>query len=107
MDKQQEETLAKHLGEEVVFGIRPEHIVDRRLLPDASPDAVMKTKIDVAEPLGYEIFLYLVPQLKLGEGTFIARMGPETWARPGQELDVVFDMTKVHVFEKESGLAII
>ncbi len=107
MDKQKKEALAKHLGEEVVFGIRPEHIVDRRLVPDAPPDAVMSTKIDVAEPLGNEVFLYLVPQLKLGEGTFIARMGPETWARPGQEFDVVFDMTKVHVFEKESGLTIV
>ena len=107
MDKQKKEALAKHLGEEVVFGIRPEHIVDRRLVPDAPPDAVMKTKIDVAEPLGNEVFLYLVPQLKLGEGTFIARMGPETWARPGQDFEVVFDMTKVHVFEKESGLTII
>ena len=107
IDEQRGKALAKHLGEEAVFGIRPEHIVDRRLAPDAPPDAVMKTTIDVAEPLGNEIFLYLVPQLKLGEGTFIARMGPETWARPGEELEVVFDMTKVHVFEKESGLAIV
>lgn len=107
MDKQKEQALAKHLGEEVVFGIRPEHIVDRRLVPDAPPDAVIRTKIDVAEPLGNEVFLYLVPQLKLGEGTFIARMGPETWARPGQDFEVVFDMTKVHVFEKESGLTIV
>ena len=107
MDKEKEKTLAKHLGEEVVFGIRPEHIVDRRLMPDAPPDAVMKTKIDVAEPLGNEIFLYLVPQLKLGEGSFIARMGPETWARPGQDFEVVFDMKKIHVFLKETGLAIV
>ena len=107
MDEHKGKALAKHLGEEVVFGIRPEHIVDRRLLPDAPPDAVVKTTIDVAEPLGNEVFLYLVPPLNLGEKIFIARMGPETWARPGQELDVVFDMTKVHVFEKESGLAIV
>jgi multiple sugar transport system ATP-binding protein len=82
MDEAKREALAKHLGEDVVFGIRP-------------------------EPLGNEIFLYLVPKLKLGEGSFIARMGPETWARPGQDFDVVFDVTKVHVFEKESGLAIV
>ncbi len=76
-------------------------------MPDASPDAVVKTKIDVVEPLGNEIFLYLAPQLQLGEGSFIARMGPETWARPGQDFEVVFDLTKVHVFEKESGRAIV
>ena len=107
MDEAKREALEKHLGEEVVFGIRPEHIVDRRLMPDAPPDAVMKTKIDVVEPLGNEVFLYLVPQLKLGEESFMARMGPETWVRPGQEFDVVFDVTKVHVFEKESGKAIV
>ncbi len=81
LDAAKREVLAKHIGEEVVFGIRPEHIVDRRLMPDASADAVMKTKIDVVEPLGNEIFLYLVPQLKLGDGSFMSRMGPETWAR--------------------------
>ena len=107
LDPAKREALAKHIGEEVVFGIRPEHIVDRRLMPDASPDAVMKTKIDVVEPLGNELFLYLVPQLKLGEGSFMARMGPETWARPGQDFEVVFDVTKVHVFEKETELAIV
>ncbi|MFQ5879016.1 MAG: glycerol-3-phosphate ABC transporter ATP-binding protein, partial [Dehalococcoidia bacterium] len=107
MDKEKEKALAKHLGEDVVFGVRPEHIVDRRLVPDAPPDAVVKTKIDVVEPLGNEIFLYLVPQLRLGEGSFIARMGPETWARPGQDFDVIFDVTKVHVFERETGKVII
>jgi multiple sugar transport system ATP-binding protein len=107
MDKAKEEALAKHLGEEVVFGVRPEHIVDRRLVPDAPEDAVVKTKIDVVEPLGNEIFLYLVPQFKLGEGPFIARMGPETSARPEQEFDVVFDVTKVHVFEKKTGKTIV
>jgi len=107
MDKDKETVLAKHLGEEVTFGIRPEHIVDRRLMPDAPAEAVVKTKIDVMEPLGNEIFLYLVPQLKLGGGSFIARMGPETWARPGQEFDVVFDVRKVHVFEKDTGQAIV
>ncbi|MFQ6019907.1 MAG: glycerol-3-phosphate ABC transporter ATP-binding protein, partial [Dehalococcoidia bacterium] len=107
MDKEKEAALAKHLGEEAVFGIRPEHIVDRRLVPDAPLDIVVKTKIDVVEPLGNEIFLYLVPQLRLEEGVFIARMGPETWARPGQDFEVIFDVTKVHVFEKETGEAII
>ncbi|MFQ5878893.1 MAG: ABC transporter ATP-binding protein [Dehalococcoidia bacterium] len=107
LDSGKQEALAKHMGEEVVFGIRPEHVVDRRLVPDAPLDTVVKTRIDVVEPLGNEIFLYLVPQLRLGEGTFIARMGPETWARPGQEFDVVFDVSKAHVFEKGSGEAII
>ncbi len=76
-------------------------------MTDAPSEAVVKTKIDVMEPMGNEIFLYLVPQLKLGEGSFVARMGPETWARPGQDFEVVFDMTKVHIFEKETGLAIV
>lgn len=107
VDKSHEETLAKHVNKEVVFGIRPEHIVDRRLIENAPADNTVKAKIDVVEPLGNEIFLYLVPQLSLGEGSFIARMGPETWVRPGQEFDVVFDMAKSHIFDKETGKAIV
>ena len=107
LDKQHESELAKHLGEPVVLGIRPEHIVDRRLLSDGSEANVVNTRIDVVEPLGNETFLYLVPLLGLGGSTFVARMGPETYAQPGQECEVVFDVTKAHVFEKESGQAIV
>ena len=106
-DSRQEAALAKHLGEDVVFGVRPEQIVDCRLLPDAPSQNVLKTRIDVVEPLGNETFLYLVPILTVGQTTFIARMGPETHARPGEDCEVVFDTTKAHVFAKEGERAII
>jgi len=99
--------LEKHVGQQVVFGIRPEHIVDRRLLVDVAPGTTVETTIDVVEPLGNETFLYLVPKLKMGEGTFIARMGPETGARPRAPLEVAFDMERAHVFEQESGVTIV
>ncbi len=107
LDRQHEPELAKHLGKSVVLGIRPEHIVDRRLLSDEPRENVVNTRIDVVEPLGNETFLYLAPILGLGGSTFVARMGPETHVQPGQECEVVFDMAKAHVFEKESGQAIV
>ena len=106
LDKSREEAHARHMGEQVVLGIRPEHIVDRRLLSDGPAENVVNTKIDVVEPLGNETFLYLVPVLGLGQASFVARMGPDIDVQPGQNCEVVFDVTRAHLFEKESGLAI-
>ncbi len=107
VDAQHREALAKHLGKAVVFGIRPEHIADRRDRPEGPQDTVVETRVDVLEHLGNETLLYLVPLLVREQPVFIARMGPDSFARPGHEFEVVLDMRKAHVFEKESGQAII
>lgn len=45
--------------------------------------------------MGNEIFLYLL----MGEKPFLARVDPRTKARPGQEIQVVFNMAKMHAFD--------
>ena len=107
LDRHREDALAKHLGEVVTFGIRPEHIADRRLLPDGSMDSAVQAQVDVVERLGNETLLYLVSAGASERRTFIARMDPEVDARPGQPFEAVFDVGKAHLFEKESGLAIV
>jgi multiple sugar transport system ATP-binding protein len=91
------------VGEPVVFGIRPEHLTDRRLQPDGSADNVLKARVDVVEPLGNETLLYLAALQAPEEPVFIARVSADSPARPGEAFEAVVDITKAHVFEKRTG----
>ncbi|KPJ48914.1 MAG: hypothetical protein AMJ38_04310, partial [Dehalococcoidia bacterium DG_22] len=93
--------LLPYQGKEVIFGIRPENICD----PECQPltiEAPVKAMVDVTEVMGSEIFLHLVADGKL----FLARVDPRTKARPGQEIQLSFDMTRMHVFDPETEKAI-
>jgi multiple sugar transport system ATP-binding protein len=45
--------------------------------------------------------------LTVGQHTLIATVDAESGAREGDTLDVVFDVDKAHVFDKESGNTIV
>ncbi len=89
------------MGKEIIFGIRPEHIHDPQFAPPGITAARVETRVDVTEPMGNEVFLYLVT----GEHTFIARVDPRTRARMGDRLEVSFDMSQIHVFDRDTQVA--
>jgi len=84
---------------EVVLGVRPENI---NVIEDATGSAA-NIKVDVVEPLGNEIILYLLA----AEQPFVARVDPTHRATPGQNVAVSFDLDKVHVFDKEQEKALV
>jgi multiple sugar transport system ATP-binding protein len=86
-----------------VFGIRPEDIYDRLFAQMTRPNATVTARVEVKEPMGSDLFLYLT----VGGRTFHARMSPATKVEVGGLLDLYFDMGKMHLFEKASGRAII
>jgi len=63
---------------------------------------VFQAQVEVLEPLGAEVHLYL----KAGPHQITARVGPVTAARPGDHIPVALRMDKVHTFDKETGAAI-
>ena len=94
---------APHAGKEVVFGIRPENLHDRLFAQTVRPDSTVPAKVEVKESMGSDLFLYL----KVGDRTVHARMSPATKVDVGSTLDVYFDMTKMHLFEKGTGASIL
>jgi ABC-type sugar transport system ATPase subunit len=52
------------------------------------------------EPLGSEVMV----ELNAGDYTFVARLDPDTSARPMQEMAVYFDMNRFHLFDAETGM---
>ncbi|MCH4033510.1 MAG: sn-glycerol-3-phosphate ABC transporter ATP-binding protein UgpC [Lachnospiraceae bacterium] len=86
-----------YAGKTVIMGIRPEDIYDD---DDRMQKAAIefKTKINVYELLGAEVFLYF----DIAGTPVTARVDPKTTARPGSVIDFTLDTEKIHVFDKET-----
>ena len=93
----QRTAYAKHLGNEVVLGMRPEDIYDPDFVPHTvSAVAQASTTVDVMQPLGSEVDLYLLA----GDESFIARVDPRTRAEANRPYQIVFDMSRMHIFDR-------
>jgi len=91
--------LGPYINKEVVFGIRPEDIIDAEFYPgEITDDNSVVAMVDVTEPLGSEVLVYL----SFGEAMATAKLDPHTRAADGENLKVVFAMHKMHLFDKET-----
>ncbi len=89
-------------GKTVVVGIRPEDVHDDPDFIAANPGSVITSKIKVYELLGAEVFLYFDV-----EGTqMTARVNPRTELRTGDDAKFALDMSRIHIFDKETELTI-
>lgn len=87
--------IASYRDQEVIFGIRPEDIYDKIFAQDARPEFTITATVDIVEPMGSEIYLYL----NAGNNTFVARVSNQDTATVNQDLQIVFDMSKAHFFD--------
>jgi multiple sugar transport system ATP-binding protein len=90
----------QYLDREIILGIRPEHIYDKRFSKTRSfpGNTVEKVVIDVVEPLGDRDIV----EAKRGDADLTLLLEPEVKAIPDQAMTVVFDMEKSHIFDKKS-----
>jgi multiple sugar transport system ATP-binding protein len=95
--------LSAHDGREIAFGIRPEDLYDKLFVTDVPTDCVVTASVELVEPLGAEVYLYL----RVGTHTLVARVGPHDRPEVNQDLDLVFDMGKAHFFDVETDAAIV
>ncbi|MDP8234319.1 MAG: sn-glycerol-3-phosphate ABC transporter ATP-binding protein UgpC [Candidatus Saelkia tenebricola] len=95
--------IKDYLWKEIVFGIRPEDIYDKLFVSEAPPENIVHVNVDVVEPMGSEVYLYL----NSGDSSFIAKVAGQEQVEPGQDLEVVFDMSRIHFFDKDTEKAII
>jgi multiple sugar transport system ATP-binding protein len=89
------------LPEQIILGLRPEDIAEAgtRTGPHVHGGAC---KVDVVEPAGADTYVVT----RLGGAAVTARLGAETAARPGADLDFAFDLGKASFFHPESGIRI-
>ena len=94
---------AGYVDTTVIMGIRPEDLNDSEVIINANPDCVIEATIRVYELLGAEVFLYF----DIDEVNCTARVNPRTTARPGDIIKLGIDMTKLHIFDKDTEQVIL
>jgi len=103
------------VGDDVTLGVRPEDIYPAELRSEiADPSAPIEATTDILEPMGDEIFAYLL----LGEGEtsmsqeqatndqLLMSIDPDSELREDEDTEVVIDRRNVHLFDTGSGEAI-
>jgi len=94
-----EKILGGFVGSDVVLGIRPEDIYDKLFAVGATPYNTFSVRVDVRETIGSDVFIYFT----IAGVNFVARVLPKSKAESGQEIEVVFDTQKLHIFDKKTG----
>jgi multiple sugar transport system ATP-binding protein len=103
------------VGQEVTLGIRPEDVYpseESRKLTD--PSMVIDATTDVLEPMGDEIFVYLMLRedadtsldQTASNDQLLMSVAPDSDVAEEQSMDVVLDRSRVHLFDTSSGQAI-
>ena len=95
--------MAPYEGKEVSFGIRAEDVYDKLFVSESTPHNTVKAICEVVEPMGSEVYLYL----NTGKHSFIARVGAHNRPEVNRDMEFVFDMKKVHFFDKYTEETII
>ena len=92
----------QHLGEDVILGIRPEDTHDVEYCPAGINKSLVEVRVDVTELLGREVVVHLTSDNIQFQGIFDSR----TKARVGNTMAVAFNMDSMHIFDKQTELAI-
>lgn len=89
------------LGKDIVLGIRPENIYDKLFYPAADSAHCIKAIVEVVEPMGTEVYCYASTKTHSITARFTNNK-PEV----NQEIELVFDMNKIHLFDPKTELVI-
>jgi multiple sugar transport system ATP-binding protein len=95
--------IGNYKDKEIIMGIRSEDIYDKLFATEASQENTVRATCEVMEPLGSEVYLYL----SSGRHSFIARVGAHDRPEINRDMDLVFDMSKVHFFDPKTEETII
>lgn len=91
-----------YVGREVIFGIRPEHVHAPEYAPPDIGAAKFQGTVELVELLGHELHLYM----NSGTNSFVATVDTRMQTNIGNQIDLVADMNNMHVFDKDTELAV-
>jgi len=81
---------------DLIFGIRPEDVYQaNRVLTDESISSPIDLKVSVAELLGHEYYVHS----DFAEGEIVSKIHAKTIVNTGDDIKVVFDISKIHLFD--------
>jgi multiple sugar transport system ATP-binding protein len=86
------------VGQEVIFGLRPEHITEPRR-KDRDQQCEFAATLDVVEPMGMETMVYFT----VDGQEVCGRVDPESAAGPGEAMRLYADMNRMHLIDPTTG----
>jgi multiple sugar transport system ATP-binding protein len=115
-----------HKSRDVIVGMRPEHFEDAALIDAGAPHMLrFKTKIDVVESMGSELYAYFSVQAEgveseqladlakdsgmedlpsAGDGQqVVARLDPASKAAPDATIELALDTSEIKLFDPDGG----
>ena len=95
--------LRSFVERKIVIGIRPEDFHFPISIRKDIETAEVKARVEIVEPMGNEVFLYLAA----GKSSFVARVDPLPIPRVGQEVRLMIEVNKVHFFNKDTRESLI
>jgi multiple sugar transport system ATP-binding protein len=110
-------------GRDLIAGLRPEHFEDAALVGDQKDrGATVRVTIDVLESMGSELYAYFVVEggsasaqeleelaadaggeAPSGRDQVVARLDAASQVKEGEEAELWFDSSKLHLFDPDSG----
>ena len=94
--------ITEYAGKFVIIGIRPEDIHADEAFISNNPGSVISAVVDVSEPMGNEIYLYL----NYEDMRLTARVPPSATYKSGNTVNIGLDSTKLHLFDEQTEEAI-
>ena len=91
-----------YVGKTVIAGIRPEDIKDDDEFIAKHSTTTFEAQVKVYELLGAEVNLHY----DIADVTCTAKVNPRTPARPGDTVKFAMDISRLHIFDKETELII-
>jgi multiple sugar transport system ATP-binding protein len=83
-----------HLGQELIFGLRPEDIIEKRgELPPGRAD--FEIQLDVVEPMGMETMVYFI----VNGIEVCGRVNPTAAGKAGEMMPLVADLNHMHLID--------
>lgn len=101
--KAKAEVMDPYVGKDVVLGIRPEHVHDEPKFLQDHPEFIADAEVEVTELMGAETYLYLT----CDGNNLTARVEPTSTAKSGDKIKIAFDMSKCHLFDKDTEATIL
>jgi multiple sugar transport system ATP-binding protein len=92
---------SQHAGRELIFGLRPEDIIEKRgELPAGR--AAFDAQLDVVEPMGMETMVYFMA----GAVEVCGRVNPNSAGKAGETMPLVADLNHMHLMDPVSDVVL-
>jgi len=100
---EQSARLESQANKPIIIGLRPEDISLSSDTSGTQNGSIVEAAIELVEPLGAETFLHLAA----GAQPFVCRLGPAERLMPGQKVFAAFNLSKCHLFDPTTELAVV